>query len=529
MPAVAGTQSRYEWQFKQRLTSGGLNSQTAYLARNTSAAMRAFTGFDAESALQSGVIRGLTVSVVAGTMRVSVAPGIGQFYDATVSEPDSKAKWMELAAAVEATVTAADAANPRWDVVEVQPAVVNGAAEIIDFYNPNDNTFSPAVVSVQKLSVAAIQVRAGTPGANPKLPAGVASWIPLGYVYVGATVVELNVDRVMHCRPLLTPRRGVYRNEDPASLFSPYTEGGSISGGGWSIATDGYAGACAAAMNGTFPNGGLPFSIPGNSNIGLITGNYEGGGLPAGNTLVHAYVAPPPYPAGYDATLAPRELYLKDVTTPDCQGTMPAGSRNCIVLTSSSGPQLTGPLGLRGNPNSNTGTFTDNLWGAFTRQRSQLLYVGAAYHAIGIPGLVTQRVIGATVAPKRKTGFSFGSDLPIGAPASYNMWGNIAGDDAMMLPETARRMTIAGVFNLLTTGTMYLIVEDSDTGASSQGLIYIAMSNITGSTKNLGDAYSVQVSDAGSLQLNEGVATFVAGGGARFYLREYTDAVLAMR
>jgi hypothetical protein len=208
---------------------------------------------------------------------------------------------------------------------------------------------------------------------------------------------------------------------------------------------------------------------------------------------------------------------------------MPAGSRNCIVLTSSSGPQLTGPLGLRGNPNSNTGTFTDNLWGAFTRQRSQLLYVGAAYHAIGIPGLVTQRVIGATVAPKRKTGFSFGSDLPIGAPTTYNMWGNIAGDDAMMLPETARRMTIAGVFNLLTTGTMYLILEDSDTGASSKGLIYIAMSNITGSTKNLGDAYPVQVSDAGSLQLNEGVATFVAGGGARFYLREYTDVVLAMR
>ena len=526
---MAGTQSRYEWQFKQRLTSGGLNSQTAYLARNTSEAMRAFTGFDLESTLQTGVIRGLTVSVVGGTMRISVAPGIGQFYDAAVSEPDSKTKWMELAAAVEATITAADPARPRWEVVEIQPAVVNGVAEIIDFYNPNDNTFSPAVVSVQKLSVAAIQVRAGTPGANPKLLAGVAGWVPLAYVYVGAAVIALNADRVMHCRPLLTPRRGVYRNEDPTSVFSPYTEGGSISGGGWEIEADGFDGLLAAAMNGTFPNGGLPFSIPGNSNIGLVAGNYEGGGLPAGDTLVHAYVAPPPYPSGYDASLGPREIYLKDVTTPNCLGTMPAGSRNCIVLTSRSGPQLTGPLGLRGNPNVNSDTFTDDLWGAFTRQRSTMVYIGGAYHAIGIPGLVTQRVVGSQVSPKRKTGFRFDADLPIAVPIVYNMWASIVGDDSMELPTTARRMTIAGVFNLLTTGTMYLVLEDSDTGAGGDGLLNISVTNVTGVTNDVGLAHRVLVSNAGALQLNEGLVTAIAGGGARFYLREYTDMILAMR
>jgi len=527
---VAGTQSRYEWQFKQRLTSGGLNSQTSYLARNTSEALRLLTGTDSETLGQTGIFRGFVCAVVAGTMRVSIAPGLGQFFDATVSEPDSKAKWMELRAAKEVTVSAADGANPRWDVIEVQPASINGAAEIIDFFNPADNTFTPAVVSVFKISEAAAQVRAGTAGANPKLPAGVAGWVPLAYVYVGAAVVALNADRVMHCRPILHTRDGVYRGEDPTGVLSPFAENLGIAGGGWAFAADGYSGTLATSMSGRFAQGGLPFYLPSGTGIVLATaGNYEGGGLPAGNTLVHAYVAPPPYPSGYDSTMAPREMYLHDSTTPGASPTIAAGARNCVVLVSSSTPAQESPLGMRGGPNANTGTFTDNLWGAFTRQRSTLYYIGAAYHAIGIPGMVTQRVVGSRISPARKTGFKFDADLPIAAPTQYGLWAHIAGDDPMAFPATARRVNVAAEFHLLTTGQLFLEVEDADTGSGGQGLVYINPRNNTGGTVNVGGEWDFTVDDSGDITISAGSVTNIAGNGALFRTRSYDDAILSKR
>lgn len=526
---MAGTQSRYEWQFKQRLTSGGLNSQTSYLARNTSEALRLLTGTDSETLGQTGIFRGFVCAVVAGTMRVSIAPGLGQFFDATVSEPDSKAKWMELRAAKEVTVGAADGANPRWDVIEVQPASINGAAEIIDFFNPADNTFTPAVVSVFKISEAAAQVRAGTAGANPKLPAGVAGWVPLAYVYVGAAVVLLNADRVMHCRPILHTRDGVYRGEDPTGVLSPFAENLGIAGGGWAFAADGYSGTLATSMSGRFAQGGLPFYLPSGTGIVLATaGNYEGGGLPAGNTIVHAYVAPPPYPAGYDATMAPREMYLHDSTTPGASPTIAAGARNCIVLVSSSTPDQASPLGMRGGPNANTNTFTDNLWGAFTRQRSTLFYIGAAYHAIGIPGMVTQRVQGATVAPQRKTGFDFEADLPIAAPTVYNLWGNITGDSAMLLPETARKCFVSAAFDNDGGGQMHMKIEDDWTGSSSLGLVAITHTNQAASTFRGGGLYTMHTSASGAITVTQAAATLVDGE-MRMHVRAYEDAILAKR
>jgi hypothetical protein len=526
---MAGTQSRYAWQFKQRLTSNGLNLQTSYLARNTSELGRYLAGgTDQELALQTGVIRGFVPAVVPATLKISIGPGLGQFFSSGISEPDSKAQWMELRASKEVTTTAGDAANPRWDVVEIQPAAVDAVAEIIDFFNPADNTFSPAVVVVQKLAEVAAQVRQGTPNANPKLPAGVAGWIPLCYVYVAANALALNVDRVMFCRPILTPRRGTSPDNVTGNL-SQFNENIGISGGGWIIDADGLAGTLDVTMNGTFPNWGRPFHLPAGTNVSLsATGNYIGGGLPLANTTVYAYVAPPPYPSGYDVTLAPREMFISDNTTPNVAATIPAGARGCILVIASGSPTI-GPLGQRGSP-STTHDFVDLLWGNFSLVRSQMLYVGAAFYDIALPGLVTQRVHNRWVAPRRKTGDSFHADLPIAAPATYNLWQGFAGAP-MVLPNTARRLSLQVNVGLATGGDLNINMEDSWTGTGIGGFDGSPRFNISSfaaTTEIVSHHFEAMADASGNIIIEEATVQDLDGT-ASLVVRAYEDAVLAQR
>lgn len=524
---VARKNTHYEIQPRQRLTTDALNQQDAWTSRQANEVARRLLRADIGN--MSGVISGLLVSVIAATMQVSVGAGLALYYDSTIEDPDSQHQWVELRDAG-ATVLTLDpgGANPRWDVIEIAPGVVDGDADILDVWDPQLGVPVPTLLAPLKVGTPVVTVRKGTEAAAPKFPAGVDGVIPLAYVYVGAGVVALNVDRVVYCRPILTPRRGVYRNEPTNDIFSPYFENHNISGGGWAVAADGFDGTLAAAMTGTFPNGGLPFSLPGNTNISLITGNYEGGGLPAGNTVVHAYVAPPPYPTGYSTSLGPRELYLRDVTIPNCSTTISAGARNCIVLVSSSGPSLTSPLGQRGGPNSNTNTFTDNLWGAFTHIRSNLLYIGAAFHAIAVPGLITQRVKGATVAPARKTGFDFEADLPIAAPTVYNLWGNITGDAAMQLPETATKCHMSAAFDNDGGGHLHMKLEDDWTGQSSLGVVAITHYNDAASTFRGGGTFVLQPSSSGSVTVTQAAAQLIDGE-QRMHVRAYEDIILAMR
>lgn len=525
---MAGNQSRYEWQFKQRLTSGGLNLQTSYLARNTSEAMRFLAGgTDSETFGQTGIIRGFMVSAVPGTLKLTVGPGLGHFFRADASEPDSKAKWMELIASKEVTTTAGDAANPRWDVVEARPATIDGTPEIIDFFNPADNTFSPAVVSVQKLAQASVRVRQGTPNANPKLLAGDPDWIPLAYQYVPATTLALSVEQTMHCRPILTPRHGVTPDNINNTNLTQFGENQNISGGGWRIAADGAEGFLATAMAGTFPLGGRPFYIPGGTFVNIsATGNYVGGGLPLASTLVYAYVAPPPYPSGYAATLAPREMFILDVTIPNLAATIPPGIRGGIVVIAPSAPaNLDNPLGQRGTPIT-AHSFTDNFWGAFDLKRSDMLYIGAAYYDFAVPGLVTQRVVGNWIAPKNKTGVQFDGDLPINAPAVYNLW--TAYTDPMAFPPTARRLAMQCLAVLDAGDGLRVELEDEWTGNGTTGGIRADISNTSAVTKAVSREFDVQVTSTGNITIS---AAAKNGGvtAAALITRAYEDRILAMR
>jgi hypothetical protein len=526
---MAGTQSRYAWQFKQRLTSNGLNLQTSYLARNTSELGRYLAGgTDQELALQTGVIRGFVPAVVPATLKISIGPGLGQFFSSGISEPDSKAQWMELRASKEVTTTAGDAANPRWDVVEIQPAAVDAVAEIIDFFNPADNTFSPAVVVVQKLAEVAAQVRQGTPNANPKLPAGVAGWIPLCYVYVAANALALNVDRVMFCRPILTPRRGT-TPDNVTGLLSQIGENLNISGGGWRIEADGLAGFLNTAMSGTFPLWGRPFYLPAGAAVSLsATGNYVGGGLPLASTTVYAYVAPPPYPSGYDATLAPRELFIADNATPNVSATIPAGARGCIVVAGSGAPNEGSPLGQRGSPTT-THSFVDNLWGAFDLRRSDMLYIGAAYYDFALPGLITQRVHGSWIAPKRKVGFLFDADLPIVAPATYFLTGFPG--FPMSFPATAKRVSMQVACTLAAGASLHCDLQDEWTGVGgniASGSPQLDLYNDAAGSETVTQPFEAVLTDSLSIIIEAAAGNGVIST-AGVTTRAYEDEILSMR
>lgn len=526
---MAGTQSRYEWQFKQRLTSGGLNLQTAYLARNTSELARLLTGTDNEVINQSGIFKGFVASVVVGTLKVSVGPGLGQLFDATVPEPDSKAKWMELRAAVEVTLAVGDATNPRWDVIEAQPAIVDGPAEVIDFFDPANNTFSPAVVSLQKIATAALQVRAGTPGANPKLLAGVAGWVPIAYQYVEANALALNVNRTMYCRPILRTRE-LSTPDSVTGVTSSFSENKNISGGGWRIEADGAAGFLEMTLDGTFPENGQPFHIPAGSAVSIsATGNYVGGGLPLASARIHAYVAPPPYPAGYAVSMAPRELYIVDTTTPNVGTTVSAGAKGCIVVIGGGGPEHESPMGQRGGPNS-VHSFTDNFWGSFDVKRSQMLYIGAAYYDIAVPGIISQFVSGAWVAVKRKTGDTFDADLPIAGPITYNLWSGFAGLP-MALPTTATRVSLAVNATLAAAASLHIELEDNWTGVGGvvgKGAPLFDLRNNAVGAEVVGGHIELVTDDDGNIKISEAVGVGAVSTCA-LVVRAYQDKILAMR
>lgn len=524
---MAGTQSRYAWQFKQRLTSAGLNTQTDYLARNTSEVGRHLVKTDKEVAHQSGIFSGFIATVVPGTLRTAISPGLGQLFDSGLSEPDSQAEWLELRASIEVSHAPGDAIRPRWDVIEVQPAAVDATAEIIDFFNPADNTFTPAVVAVQKTSQAVAQVRAGTPDANPKLPAGTPGWIPIAYVYVEANALALNPNRVMYCRPILHARRGV-TPDNITGVLAPFNENYGISGGGWNVAADGLAGTLASTMNGVFPEHGGAFHIPRGVQVDISTQNIVGGVLPVVNVPVYAYVAPPPYPAGYDLSMAPRELYIADsLTTPGLASTISVGSRGCIVITDTGAPGA-GPLGQAGGNNA-TYTITNNFWGTVNIVRSQMLFIGAAFFATAIPGLTIQRCNGAWVTTKRKTGVDVLALVPIGAPVTINLWTSIAADPVMTLPSTARRVSVAGNFQLLPTGTFFLSLEDQWTGDGGRGVVTFEAVNFTADPNVLGGTHEMMVNEDGECIANKGVATNAGGDGCNLYVRAYEDAVLCQR
>lgn len=508
--------THYEFQLRQRLTSTAFNTAMAYLGRHGVEMVRHML---LNLLDLSGVVNGLLVTVAGGDMTFSVSDGLAFYYDNTVPDTDSRYRVIsvESTAPLQGELDPGDV-QPRWDIVEIAPGFVDGAAQNLDFYDPSTGAFTNSPASPLKVSAPSMTVRKGTPAALPKLPAGTAGVIPLAYIYVPAGAVSLSATQVLYCRPILRPEP--FANS-PSLAGAAQTR---VRGGGWNIAADGFAGTCPGGMTGHFVGHGSPFQIaPGTAVTLAATSNWEGGGIPVADTHVHMYAAPAPYPAGHDANLAGRELQCSDASL--LWGGYASGMLGCIVVGSSVAPTYD----ANGNPTGggNFSMVAHNLWGTISIPRNKMLYLGSAYFVAAIPGLAAQRVRGKWVAPSRKTGFQFHADLPIVGVTQYNMWDGFAGT-AMKLPTIARILDVDLNCGLAPGGDLRVVMEDQWTGQGTKGRIYSDVVNLAATIEVVGQHHVVEVDSSGNLIIMEGTVQDLDGQ-AEICLRAYEDGILAMR
>lgn len=119
-----------------------------------------------------------------GGLNYSVAPGIGLFYDSTVSE-EFTPQYAPIVNPIAATGTlgAHDATHPRIDIICLAPDTDTDTSETINVMAA-DRTTSSTTSDRRTLYSRALQVVAGTPAASPAAPA-----TPSGYLKVAECLV----------------------------------------------------------------------------------------------------------------------------------------------------------------------------------------------------------------------------------------------------------------------------------------------------------------------------------------------------
>ena len=119
-----------------------------------------------------------------GGLNYSVAPGLGLFYDSTVSD-EFAPQYAPIVNPVAATgaLGAHDATHPRIDIICLGPDVTTDTSETINVMAA-DRTTSSTTSDRRTLYSRALQVVAGTPAASPAAPA-----TPSGYLKVAECLV----------------------------------------------------------------------------------------------------------------------------------------------------------------------------------------------------------------------------------------------------------------------------------------------------------------------------------------------------
>ena len=506
--------SHYEFQTRQRLTSSALNEIGDWVGKMSIEVARRMV--NAEAASVSGVIDGMRVTVVAATMNVSVSGGLAVQYDSTQVSPNNRHRWIEIDDQAPLVATLANGgATPRWDVIEIAAGVSSPVADVLDIYDPALGVPVAVALNPHKVCTPSLTVRSGTAGANPKFPAGIAGRIPLAYVYVAAGAIVLNADRVVWCRPMLRPRSYLAAPNSPAR----------VTGGGWWRTLAGLTGNLAADMHGNFRNGAEFALQSGSSGYNLsASGNFDGGGLPGANGTIYLYAAPPPYPAGYDANLAPREIYTVDATV--MGATYVSGAYGAIIVASLVAPKVS----AIGSPiTAGTCTITDNLFGTIGIDHADMIYIGCSYFLLAAGTMYAQRSKGAIGSAVVKAGIDITSLLPIAAFTLISFASSIAGDGAYALPAHVTRIRVTGSFKLDVQGDITINFRDHFSMATTQVRSWTLYRSNTMADINRGPDLWLD----GLLATQQVAIEYANGNGltATNQLRaeEFEDSVLALR
>lgn len=530
------TIDKTQYNTRERAVSNDLNRSIEFGSRATSEALSAaLSGY----ARESGVVgdNAFLVTPMNGTMKSAIGPGLAVYYDSTKVYPISQMVWIESREVREVTHEAADA-DPRWDVIEMRPGEQVSLTQPRDQFDPLTGTFTVVNMPKEVQSWPEFQIRKGAPSASPSVPAGVPGWIPLAYVKVGGGAVAVVSTEVVYCRPLLGSRgvdRTGWTTSNLGNLYASEVRGGGIDfdGGPGDL-----TGSLRTTMRGRF---GSTFSGQYHHNFFIFRSvsvkvtimTIDGGVMPGADDVIYFYAIPPPYPSGYDPSMAGRELWTPDTT--NLYGTNggfydSALQGGCLIIASSKEPDVQTPVG---NPGAGIGFFDHeffNTGGLAQSNCSSWVYIGAGSYSLATNEIPPQLTRGNWVTFARKTGENFHLDLPIAGPITYNMWEGFVGAP-MKLPVTATNLAMQVCAVLGASDEIRVEIEDNWTGQGSpllNGAPTMVLRNDAGGSDEVKHDFIACVADNGDIKITKAVVTGLNGACA-LVARAYEDAILAQR
>lgn len=139
--------------------------------------------------------------VSASTLTVSFTPGaIGQKAAGVPDGTDPLFLWYHMGLAeVSLTAGAADATNPRWDIVQIKIEHAEGSAETRDF-STTAGVLSSVSFSKRRRTKLTASIKAGTPAASPTEPTPDAGYVKLCAIHIAATATVITPTTVRDYR-----------------------------------------------------------------------------------------------------------------------------------------------------------------------------------------------------------------------------------------------------------------------------------------------------------------------------------------
>lgn len=305
--------------YRQRIRSDDFNRQVQLAGRHVNEGLFAIVASDRA---ESGVLRGMNVTVDAGDREATVDIGIGLQYSDFELYPESQYRWVEVREPTTVGIPAATG-YARWDVVEIGFGDEVTSTATVDIWDPSvppEGAFVPGSRDVERQAAPEIRVRAGpeNPGNPPNFPDGdtdTEGWMPLAYIYVDASgVVQDGIAGIVQCRPLLQPIGAMSPSEIHAGGISASEGDGLVwvQGGGIATITGEAIGPDVRIYpcKGRFRDGRVCFST-GLGSIADPTDEdvWDEGDMPGSPQAAYAYAFRAPYPSGY-AAMADREFIV---------------------------------------------------------------------------------------------------------------------------------------------------------------------------------------------------------------------------
>lgn len=520
---MSQTYPTMQWNTRERALSNDLNKQARLVSRGIT---------ETATAIVSGTLRkagifgiGFLVTPMAGTMKSTISPGTALFVDGVSVYPDSSVQWVESTVIREVTHEAADAST-RFDVIEMKPGTQVVSAEPRDQFNPVTGTFQITNMVKEVTSYPEFQVRKGTPSATPSIPAGTAGWMPLAYVRVVGNAVSVVATDVVYCRPILDAQDGLgYVDPTTVRYATKVLGGGLAAAGGNTTAT------VATALSGRFPGAFHSFRVDPSAEAKLSTLVVDGGVLPASSCALYFYAIPAPYPAGYDTSLAPRELWSPDVDMlyGSNAGFTNAGRQDgCLIVASENAPTTTTQAGAPAVGGTSSLNHTFFAAGASSSDRTKWVYIGAVSYDQGLNTFNAQTYSAGCVATINKPGTSYFGVLPIAVDTALSMWTEASGETTVRWPTTARNISAQFISTIGAGGWHEIAAVDSASSALAQvgGHAYMLVNN---SAAQRLCAHNADMIVDNSGQFTMKFASHSSATTAKVYGRHYTDSVIAGR